>query len=94
MRDGDRARRIAQSLVDERRSLSHIVTLAMASAEAGDFDAALQWQRSAIAAAERAGRTELLAELNANERRYRASQACRRPWHPDDPVLAPRPLGR
>ncbi|MHC5048557.1 MAG: hypothetical protein ACYTGY_18700, partial [Planctomycetota bacterium] len=74
---------IARSLVRAERSLSHIETLAMAHAESGAFARAVELQRSAVAAAEKAGRADLVSRLRANLELYEAGRPCRNPW-PED----------
>ena len=83
VRDGRRAVALARSLVSAERSLSHIETLAMAHAENGAFDRAVELQRSAVAAAEKAGRTDLVSRLRATLELYEAGRPCRAPW-PED----------
>jgi superkiller protein 3 len=83
VRDGRRAVSIARSLVRAERSLSHIETLAMAHAESGAFARAVELQRSAVAAAEKAGRADLVSRLRANLELYEAGRPCRNPW-PED----------
>lgn len=91
VRDGQRALEIARALVAEEHSLPYIVTAAMAAAEAGRFELAVEWQTAAIDAVTRSQRTDLLPELEENLRHYRAREPCRTPWLDSDPVLSPRP---
>ena len=48
VRDGARAVKLAQSVVDQQPALDHLETLAMALAEAGRFDDAVLWQQRAL----------------------------------------------
>jgi tetratricopeptide (TPR) repeat protein len=89
VRDGERALALGQALVNEESSLAHVVALAMAAAETGDFQFALEWQARAIEVATAAGRTDLLADLRENHDRYRRREPCRIPWKDDDPILSP-----
>jgi tetratricopeptide (TPR) repeat protein len=91
-RDGPRALELARALVAEERSANHVVALAMAAAAAGDLAVALEYQRGAIGALERAGRTERLVKLRADLERYERGEPCVVPWGEDDPLLNPRPL--
>jgi tetratricopeptide (TPR) repeat protein len=89
VRDGQRALAICQALINEERSLQHVAAFAMAAAETGQMDVAVQWQEAAIAAVKRSGRSDLLPALEENLRRYRRGEPCRIPWRDDDPVFFP-----
>jgi tetratricopeptide (TPR) repeat protein len=93
VRDGARALAICQALVAEERSLQHVASFAMAAAEAGQMEAAVQWQEAAIEAVERSGRAELLPFLKENLELYRRGEPCRQPWRDDAPLFHPVPLG-
>jgi tetratricopeptide (TPR) repeat protein len=87
VRDGRRALAIAQSLVDSGlRGFDTLETMAMAQAEAGQFSAAVMWQRDAIDAATRTGGPGLGARIADNLRLYEARKPCRTPWRPDEPL--------
>jgi hypothetical protein len=58
----------------------------MVSAESGEYSAAVQLQREAFAAAERAGRQEMVERLADNLKRYQAGRPCRTPWRADEPI--------
>jgi tetratricopeptide (TPR) repeat protein len=92
LRNGDRAVTGARVLLSRESSLDHVVTLAMATAEVGAFDEAVEWQQQAIDAVRRAGRSQLLPELEENLRLYRSGEPCRTPWHDDSEQLSPPPL--
>ena len=70
IRDGSRSLHLAQLVVRSNGNVEHLETLAMAYAELGQFDKAIEWQQSAIRAAERANRPELLSPLQNNLRYY------------------------
>ncbi len=89
-RDGAEAVQIARTLLAQQSSVEYVETLAMALAESGQFDAAVEAQTRAIEATEAAGREDLSAPLRRNLERYRAGQPCRHAWEPDSPVLTPR----
>ena len=80
---------ICQTLVNEERSLQHVAAFAMAAAESGEMEAAVQWQEAAIAAVKRTDRSDLLPALEEDLERYRRGEACRTPWRDDDPVFRP-----
>ena len=78
LRDGTRAVKIAQGLVERQLSIDHVETLAMALAEVGNWDEATLWQRRAI---EREAATG--ADTTASRRRlelYEAKRPVREPW--------------
>jgi tetratricopeptide (TPR) repeat protein len=88
VRDGGRARTLAQELVQRRQSADAQETMAMALAEVGEFEAAASWQGDAIAAAEGAGHHELAVRMADNLRLYRRHLPCRTAWR-DDPSWDP-----
>ncbi|HVZ23568.1 MAG TPA: tetratricopeptide repeat protein [Vicinamibacterales bacterium] len=92
-RNGERAVTIARALLTKTRSLAVGETLAMALAETGRFDEAVALQRQILAAAEKAGQTDVASRVSANLRRYEQRAPCREPWSADDPVFHPRPSG-
>ena len=52
--------------------------LAAAYAEAGRFDAAVSTADQALAAAQRAGKTDMAADIRARRQLYQAGQPCRK----------------
>ena len=90
VRDGRRALALARALRESTNSGEVGQTFAMALAETGDFNGALQMQQQIIAAYQRSGLTPRLAFLESNLARYRARQAARLPWPADDPIFQPR----
>jgi tetratricopeptide (TPR) repeat protein len=88
VRDGGRARALAQELVKRRKSADAQETMAMALAELGEFAAAASWQRDAIAAAQGAGLHDLALRMSDNLRLYEGHRACRTAWR-DDPGWDP-----
>lgn len=62
-------------------------TLAMALADAGDFDQAVGIQQAIMASASSSGLMPVVARMAANLRLYQQHQPCRRPWPNDQPVV-------
>ena len=91
VRDGQRALAITETLLKSQRTIELMQTMAMALAEVGRFDEAVQWQREAVAAAAQANRRDLSGRLADNLSGYERRQACRTPWPEDDPIFRPRP---
>jgi tetratricopeptide (TPR) repeat protein len=91
VRDGARALTITEMLLQNQRTLELAQTMAMALAEVGRFEEAVQWQRDAIAGAAQARRPDLTARLSENLDRYQRRLPCAAPWPDSDPVFHPRP---
>jgi tetratricopeptide (TPR) repeat protein len=91
VRDGRRALAITSSLMKSQRTLELMRTMAMALAEVGRFDEAVQWQREAMTAAAQSNRRDLTASLSETLSRYEQRLPCRVPWPEDDPIFRPRP---
>jgi len=87
VRDGRRALGIGQALLSRQpQTIELTETMAMASAEVGEYDAAMKWQRQAIEAAERMSRRDMMERLTGNLGRYQAGQPCRTPWQTNEPI--------
>lgn len=84
VRDGRQAMAVMQALPDEQRRLDSGETMAMTLAELGQYEEAVAWQRSAIAAARQAGREDLADRMAENLRLYEARKPCRTPWRAED----------
>ena len=81
VRDGPRALEIAEHLVSVLpRVAGTFEILAMAYAEVGRYEDAVEQQKEAIRVAEQQGLNTWLDHLNANLRRYEQRQPCRIPW--------------
>lgn len=91
VRDGERAMRLVQRLLQGTRTFELGETLAMALAELGDYRSAAGTQRDVIAAAERAGMAGIAQRMADNLRLYESGRPCRTPWRADDPVHRPGP---
>ena len=91
IRDGARALKLMQSVIVDPRSidLEHAETLAMLSAELGQFDKAVGLQRQMVARAEAANLADLAEALTRNLEQYEMLRPCRLPWRDDDPVFSP-----
>jgi tetratricopeptide (TPR) repeat protein len=95
VRDGPRALSLINAIERSNGATPAIVeTSAMALAENGRFRDAVARQRQAIAMATQAGRSDLVAHLAENLRRYEASMPSRVPWADDDPVHFPNASSR
>jgi tetratricopeptide (TPR) repeat protein len=93
LRDGRRALELAVQVFrsSAEPDFEYGQTLAMALAEAGEFDQAVSLQRSLLDVVKRANRKDLAPLLAANLERYQNRKACRLPWPDDDPVFSPVP---
>ena len=93
VRNGPLALQLLQKVFQAQPEVSfeHVETLAMAFAETGQFQRAVQMQQAMIEDVSRGGRPDLAQMLQENLDRYRRGQACRKPWKDDDPVFSPRP---
>ena len=89
VRDGQRALTIADTLAArEPAGADAAETTAMALAELGRFDDAVQWQRQAIASAERSGRLAAAQRMGESLERFERRTPARVPWAPDAAFLA------
>ena len=93
VRNGPLALQLLQKVFQAQKEVSfeHVETLAMAFAETGQFQRAIQMQQAMIEDVIRGGRMDLAEMLQENLGRYRRGQACRKPWKDDDPVFSPLP---
>lgn len=82
VRDGERALRMAGRLTAEFPRPETIESLAMAYAELGRFNEAVQYQRQVIGAAEGRVPPQMLHYLQSNLERYERGEPCRTPWPP------------
>jgi tetratricopeptide (TPR) repeat protein len=79
VRDGEQALRLARQLMQVEPRPEYSETLAMALAEVGQFDEALEIQRQLLSGAESAKLEALIPRLRANLERYERGEACRDP---------------
>ena len=91
LRDGLRALKLLERLPDPGADLEIAQTMAMALAEAGRYDQAVQWQRRCIDSARRAGRSRQTARMEERLALYERAKPCREFW--SDELEAP-PSGR
>ena len=93
IRDGPRALKLARSAfnADTTPDLDRGETLAMALAEAGQYQQAAQLQQSLILEVQRSGQDDLARVLRENLTLYENGKACRTPWRDDDPIFKPIP---
>jgi tetratricopeptide (TPR) repeat protein len=90
VRDGARALQVAQPLFDAQSSPEVGQTLAMAFAESGEFDRAVDLQTQALDALSKAATGPALEFPRANLARYRERRPARQPWPADHPAFQPR----
>ncbi|MDX2041152.1 MAG: tetratricopeptide repeat protein [Acidobacteriota bacterium] len=91
IRDGQRAMALVQSAFSDRNNPNFAQSVAMAFAEAGQFDEAVKLQQIAIAAAKDSNFPALQKMLVEDLGKYQRRQPCRRPWIGNDPVFSPQP---
>jgi tetratricopeptide (TPR) repeat protein len=89
VRDGNRALQLSAELWQEMRNVDLAETMAMAFAESGRFEDAVQWQRAAYERAVEAGAEDRTRWMARNLERYQRGEACRQPWRDDDPLFLP-----
>jgi len=88
VRDGRHAADLVQALMKKPHDVDVYEAMAMALAEMGLFDRAVEWQRGAIAAAGRSGRPDLAGRMAANLHLFENHTPSRTPWRDDDSALA------
>ncbi len=76
VRDGARAVELALEVYQRVPSAESIETLAMAYAQAGRFDEAIEWQQHLAAKAQEVGDAAVVARVEGNLARYQAKQVC------------------
>ena len=91
VRDGQRAWALVQALAKAQQNTAVAETMAMALAELGRFEQAIEWQRLAMSVAVRAERSDIAERMAANLALYQQHQPCRTPWRDDDPDHRPGP---
>lgn len=91
VRDGQQAIALTQDLFKGQRTTVLGETIAMALAEYGDFPQAIAIQRDVLAAAERAGMSSRIGQMQKNLALYERHQPCRTPWTADELELMPSP---
>jgi tetratricopeptide (TPR) repeat protein len=88
VRDGRRAAEIVQTLLKNPHDVDVYEAMAMALAEIGLFDQAIQWQRGAIDGAGRSGRPDLASRMTGNLKLFENHMPSRTPWRDDESALA------
>jgi tetratricopeptide (TPR) repeat protein len=91
VRDGRQALELVQALANEHKTTSVAETMAMALAELGRFEEAVEWQRLAMSVAADGGHPEVAQRMAANLALYQRHEPCRTPWRDDDPEYRPGP---
>jgi tetratricopeptide (TPR) repeat protein len=80
VRDGPVGLDLARRLVEALPTPEHAETLAMALAEVGRFDQALEWQQRVVDELERGGRQDLAGPARQRLEAYRRGEPARSPW--------------
>lgn len=80
VRDGARAFDLATTVFERQRSWDHAETLAMALAELGRFDEAVELQRRVVAEADAGGDGAAAERARSRLTRYERRQPVRAPW--------------
>jgi tetratricopeptide (TPR) repeat protein len=80
VRDGRRALKLVDELLKQQQSIELAETTAMALAEVGEYRQAVEVQRDALTAAERAGLRPVVQRLTDNLKLYESGRASRRPF--------------
>ena len=80
VRDGAVGLNLASRLFEALPSPEHAETLAMAFAESGRFDKAVEWQQRVVGELETAGRADLLGPAFERLEGYRQGKPARSPW--------------
>lgn len=84
IRDGARATELAMRAFRAEPSLAHASTVAMALAEAGRFDQAVEWQRRVAGRARAIGRGDLVARARRHLAMYERGERVREPWRSEE----------
>jgi tetratricopeptide (TPR) repeat protein len=84
VRDAAQATAMMQRLEDAEPTFDLIETAAMTLAERGEYGDAADAQRTAMAAAEEAGRPDVARRMAANLTLYESKRPCRTPWRPGE----------
>ena len=80
LRDGQRALALIQQIMEREQRPEYAETLAMAWAEVGSFDQAVEVQQWLVARATQDRRDDLLPDLRRRLSLYQKSLPCRAPW--------------
>ncbi len=80
VRDGPRSLDLSQRIFQLAPSLEHAETVAMAFAELGRFEEAMDWQRKVIERAGRLGGEAMLPAARERLAGYDRGEPCRSPW--------------
>jgi tetratricopeptide (TPR) repeat protein len=80
VRDGELALKLAVHAFRQQGSLDRIETVAMAWAEAGNFEHAVEWEQRAVNIAERRGRHDVAERARSRLAALRRGEPIRSPW--------------
>lgn len=92
VRDGERALIIVEKSLQGFMPVEHAETRAMAYAEVGRFEDAVNFQIQAISVAFSMGMIDFLTRLENTLALYRDHKPSRSPWVADDPFFRPLPV--
>lgn len=92
LRDGARAFKIVEGMVEQGVNIQLLETGAMAQAEIGDFKKAEDWQKAAIELSSKSLQRSLTEALQARLRQYQDKKPTRVPFEPSDKIFT-NPLG-
>jgi tetratricopeptide (TPR) repeat protein len=84
VRDGRRALKLVDALIEAQQTIELAETTAMALAETGRYREAAAVQRDALAAARQAGLPQVERGILANLQRYERGEPCRMPFRADE----------
>ncbi len=95
VRDGARAAQLIEPLIKSGQADATLAeTAAMALAESGRFDLAVNWQQRAIQLARQTGDAASAADMEKALDAYRAKRPWRQPWRLADPIFRVPSYGR
>ena len=90
--EGVRAMELIQPYMDDDADIALSATAAMACAQAGRFDLAVNWQKRGLKLAQNQGAPTDFLQANLN--RYQSNKAAEKPWSDQDPIFKVRTYGR
>jgi tetratricopeptide (TPR) repeat protein len=89
VRDGELALKLAVHAFRQQGSLDRIETVAMAWAEVGNFDHAVEWEQRVVNIAERRGRHDVAERARRRLAGLRRGEPIRSPWDDESGLASP-----